>query len=197
MFTWKDPILLDQFCKLMLSAVSYRDPTTKTHSVNVRGLAIDLANELGAFTEERMQILGWCALLHDVGKISINDSVLNKSKALTDAEWSMMREHTRLGYRLISELGMWLEIPEVVLYHHENYDGTGYPDGLKGEAIPFIARIIRVVDTFESMTAYRNYRVIHEYSPAETLDMMQAHPAAYDPFLLEALVKMVEKRKTA
>jgi putative nucleotidyltransferase with HDIG domain len=195
MLTWREPTLMDQFCKLMIDAVSYRDPTTKAHSINVRGLAIDLANELGAFTEEMLQILGWAALLHDMGKLAIADTVLNKGKALTDAEWGMMRQHTNLGYRLICELGMRIEIPEVVLFHHENYDGSGYPKKLRGEDIPFLARIIRVVDTFESLTEFRSYRAIHEYSPAEALAMMQARPEPYDPFLLQGFARMIEARQ--
>lgn len=195
--SWQDPSILNPFCEAMLRAIAFRDPVTHDHSKRVGELAVMFALEINAFTEERLNILKWAALLHDVGKIFIKDSVLDKSKALNDGEWAMMRQHTRLGYQLLAPLGTWHDISAVALYHHENYDGTGYPEKIKGEDIPFMARIICVVDKFEALTAFRSYRDIHEYSQAEALDMMQAHPESYDPFLLREFVHMIERRSKA
>jgi len=189
---WRNTETLNALSELFITAVNYRDPTAREHAQRVRGLAMELAQRVTPVLPVRMAVIGWGALVHDVGKIAISDEVLNKDKALTNGEWAMMRSHAELGYRLIAPLETWPEILSAVRNHHENYDGTGYPDKLKGKRIPFIARLLRIVDTFEALTAFRNYREVHTYARADAIHVMQDQAGYYDPELFEAFVAMIK-----
>ncbi len=111
------------------------------------------------FPEDKLTALSYAALLHDIGKITINDFVLNKPTMLNEVERVMLEKHTVMGHTLISPLGLDPLIAAVILHHHENYDGTGYPSGLKGEQIPLAARIVKMVDVYDALTSNRPYRI--------------------------------------
>jgi diguanylate cyclase (GGDEF)-like protein len=142
--------------KNIVRFVDAKDPSTANHSETVSALAAAIGAELG-LDEAAVDQLALAGLLHDIGKIGIPDSLLQAPRALTPAEFETIKAHPALGYSLLEGLGI-APIDEWILHHHENWDGTGYPDKLAGEEIPLGARIIRVADAFEAMTANRPYR---------------------------------------
>jgi len=147
--------------------VDAKDSSTANHSETVSALAQVIASELG-LDENTVEQLALGGLLHDIGKIGIPDAVLQAPRVLTANEFNSIKTHPSLGYSLLEGLGI-APVDEWVLHHHENLDGSGYPDRLVGEEIPLGARIIRVADAFEAMTANRPYRTAQsaEYALAE------------------------------
>jgi diguanylate cyclase (GGDEF)-like protein len=143
--------------KNIVRFVDAKDPSTANHSETVSALAAAIGAELG-LDEATVDQLALGGLLHDIGKIGIPDSLLQAPRALTPAEFEAIKAHPALGYSLLEGLGI-APIDEWILHHHENWDGTGYPDKLAGTEIPLGARIIRVADAFEAMTANRPYRI--------------------------------------
>lgn len=138
-------------------AVDARDGYTARHSRRVCALASDLGRQL-RLGDEELSLLSAAALFHDVGKLRIPDEILLKRGSLTDAEWSVMRDHSEYGAVMVEQLGLDTRSVEAVRYHHERFDGSGYPSGLAGQEIPLAARIIHVADAFDSMTSDRVYR---------------------------------------
>lgn len=134
-----------------------KNPREESHSKRVSELceAIGLASGLSEIEVNKLRVGG---LLHDIGKIAIEQSILNKPGKLTEQEWTEIKRHPEIGYRILSSSHEMLELTEGVLSHHEKWDGTGYPKGLKGEAIPKVARIIAIADTYDAMTSERSYR---------------------------------------
>ena len=108
--------------------------------------------------EREIEELKTVGLLHDIGKIAIEESVFNKPEKLTDDEWEEIRRHPEIGYRILSTVNDMLEMAEYVLFHHEKWDGSGYPKGLKAEGIPLQSGIIAVSDAYDAMTSERSYR---------------------------------------
>jgi diguanylate cyclase (GGDEF)-like protein len=142
--------------KNIVRFVDAKDPSTGNHSETVSALAAAIGAELG-LDEHTVDQLALGGLLHDIGKIGIPDSLLQAPRALTPVEFEAIKAHPALGFSLLEGLGI-APIDDWILHHHENWDGSGYPDGLAGEDIPLGARIIRVADAFEAMTANRPYR---------------------------------------
>jgi putative nucleotidyltransferase with HDIG domain len=139
------------------ATVDARDTYTAGHSRRVRELSDAIGRELQLSVEE-LESLNQAALLHDIGKIAVPDSVLLKHGALSPSEWLLMRAHPQEGARIIEKLGYLEEVVPAIRHHHERVDGQGYPDGLTGEAIPLAARIIHVADALDAMTTQRVYR---------------------------------------
>jgi diguanylate cyclase (GGDEF)-like protein len=153
--------------KNIVRFVDAKDPSTANHSETVSALAAAIGAEMG-LDENMVDQLALAGLLHDIGKIGIPDSLLQAPRALTAVEFETIKAHPALGFSLLEGLGI-APIDEWILHHHENWDGTGYPDRLAGDEIPLGARIIRVADAFEAMTANRPYRAAQsvEYALAE------------------------------
>jgi putative nucleotidyltransferase with HDIG domain len=130
------------------------------------------------------------AFLHDVGKTEVPAEVLNKPGKLTADEWEMMRSHTTAGDAIVAGLDFPWDIRPIVRNHHERYDGSGYPDGLCGEDIPFAARVLCVADIYDALTTTRSYRPA--YTPAEALDVMRAEAGSVlDPKLFELFASVI------
>lgn len=141
----------------LAAALEARDPDTRDHTNRMHDLADALAQALELSPRDRRAVkLG--AVLHDIGKIGIPDSILRKPGPLTQEEWDVMRMHPVIGERMISDIGSLKVVLPAVRHHHERWDGRGYPDGLRDEAIPVPARIIAVCDAFDAMTSNRPYR---------------------------------------
>ena len=136
--------------------IDAKDHYTAGHSERVTRYVVAICEEM-EMAEEAMENLKDISLLHDIGKISISESILNKPERLTDEEMEKMKKHPQAGYDIVKQM-TFLKIPEVIKYHHEQYDGSGYPEGLSAEAIPLGARIIAVADAFDAMTTTRPYR---------------------------------------
>lgn len=134
-----------------------RDPYTSGHSARVEEYAIKLAKAYG-LSEKKIENIKTAAILHDIGKIGIKDSILNKTDKLTQDEFAEIMAHPGIGADIIKKLDIFREITPIIRYHHERYDGTGYPEGLKGDEIPLEACILAIADAFDAMTSDRPYR---------------------------------------
>jgi putative nucleotidyltransferase with HDIG domain len=143
--------------RALTSAIDAKDPYTCGHSDRVARVAVRLAEELGCSRKE-VETIYLSGLLHDVGKIGIDDNVLRKPGKLTEAEYEHIKTHAEIGYKILSGIKQLDEVLPVVLHHHEQWDGKGYPTGLAGDAIPLLARIVAVADSFDAMTSDRPYR---------------------------------------
>ncbi|HEX7102929.1 MAG TPA: HD-GYP domain-containing protein, partial [Nitrolancea sp.] len=141
----------------LVEAVEAKDPYTRGHTQRVAELAVLIGQDIG-LSGERLKTLNQAAMLHDIGKISVPDSILNKPGRLTAEEFEFVKEHPVRGHRIIQNVRSLQQEVAGVRHHHERLDGTGYPDGLKGDAIPLDARIIAVADVFDALTSARPYR---------------------------------------
>jgi len=139
------------------ATVDAKDEYTAGHSKRVQRIAVTLAEEMG-LEQAQIDIVRQAALLHDIGKIGVEDAVLLKRGELTEAEWTVMRSHPELGARIIEKAGFLSDVVPGIRHHHERPDGRGYPDGLLGDEIPLAARIIHVADALDAMTTERFYR---------------------------------------
>ena len=177
--------------RTLVNAVDQKDAYTSGHSNRVGYYATLLAREMG-FDCEQLRVLEWSALLHDVGKIGIREAVLNKPGKLTDEEFEHIKEHPLRGYEVVRENPHMREAVDGVLYHHERFDGRGYPKGLKGEAIPLQARVIQIADIFDALTTTRSYR--GAYSWREALDILKKESGTVvDPSLCATFVGILER----
>ncbi len=147
------------------ATVDARDAYTAGHSRRVQQLALAIGRELG-LSQAELDLLGHAALFHDIGKLAIPDAILLKPASLTEEEWELMQRHADEGARIIDRLGFLNDAVPAIRHHHERFDGTGYPDGLKGEEIPLGARIIHVADALDSMLTTRIYRAARPASEA-------------------------------
>lgn len=151
-----EEIVLDQLVTSLAKAIGSKDSYTLGHSTRVQMYALAIGKELN-LSQEDMFTLRYGALLHDIGKIHIPSSVLNKTTRLTLDEWSELKNHAIEGARIMAGLQKLSGVRDIILCHHEKYDGTGYPNGLRGEEIPFLAAIVNVADSFDAMTTTRSY----------------------------------------
>lgn len=141
----------------IVSALDAKDPYTAGHSQRVSDMALALSEFL-KLDKDEIEKIHIAAHLHDIGKIGIPDSVLNKPENLSEEEWAAMKKHPRIGADILSKSRHLKELKDIVLYHHERFDGKGYPEGLKGDEIPLGARIIAICDSIDAMTSDRGYR---------------------------------------
>jgi putative nucleotidyltransferase with HDIG domain len=170
----------------LVKALDAREKEVGSHSERVMNFSALLAGKLGIRGVELEQ-LAKGALLHDIGKIGITDNILLKPGKLDDSEWVDMRKHPQIGYAILSEIAFLKGPAEIILSHHERYDGGGYPKGLKGEQIPIGSRIFALVDTLDAMTSDRPYRKALRFeavcSEVRNFRGTQFEPALADLFL--------------
>jgi putative two-component system response regulator len=184
---------LDSAEEMMFSiarAVEARDEGTGDHCDRLSLLAAQLGERIG-LDAEAVKALRRAGYLHDIGKIGIPDAVLLKPGKLTDEEWVVMRSHVEIGVRICSPLRTFRSVLPIIRNHHERRDGTGYPDHLKGEEIPLVARVFQVVDVFDALTNDRPYR--KALSAAEALEVMQGETTRgwWDPTIVDTFAAMV------
>lgn len=172
--------------------IGLRDPHGEAHSSNVSEYSGALAREM-KLTSSQIENLDLAARIHDIGKIAINEFVINKPGRFTEAEYLMVQHHTDLGSKLVELLDLDPSIASIVLYHHENFDGSGYPHRIKGEEIPLEARILRITDTYDALISNRGYRPA--YSKKKSLVIMEKDSHMFDPQLLELFFRMHRNRK--
>ncbi len=165
-----------------------RDHYTNGHSARVAKYTAWLAEKLGKSKDE-VDRMYHIALLHDVGKISIPDAVLNKPERLTDEEFELMRSHAERGYEVLKGMDIDQDMALGAGYHHERYDGKGYPRGLKGEEIPEVARIIGVADTFDAMYSTRPYRKRMELSTVVN-EIQRCSGTQFSPEVVDAFMAL-------
>lgn len=181
----------DNTLSAMMIALDYRDNETQGHSLRVIRFTERLALELGVVEPELTDIRRG-AMLHDVGKIGIPDAILRKPGKLDAHEWEVMIQHPELGYEMLKGIP-FLHIPaQIVLSHQERFDGTGYPQGLRGDQIPLGARIFAVADCFDAMTSDRPYRKALGYDRTRQ-ELIDCSGTQFDPSVVEAFLRIPER----
>ena len=173
--------------------VNARDPYTALHSERVSEYSCLIAKKMG-WDEEKVKKLRTMALLHDVGKVGVPDSILNKSGPLDDEEYEVLKSHTTIGGRILKNLSCIPGIETGALYHHEHYDGTGYPSGLIGAQIPVEARIIAVADSFDAMHSDRIYRKRLEL-PEIRQEFVNKSGIQFDPGVVDCFLELLDEGK--
>lgn len=184
--------MFDEFItEVLLNALELRDRGTAGHSQRVAELALRLGHVLG-LPDQEMGLLRMGALLHDIGKIGVPDSILYKPGSLNDKEWVVMRQHTSYGAEIIRPIPEVRDVLSIVLYHHEKWDGTGYPHRLTGENIPVLARVCAVAEVLDSLMSDQAYRPA--WPKAQVLRWMEQESGkAFDPAIVEALFTLLER----
>jgi len=176
--------------KSLVSAIEAKDFYTKGHSEKVTKFALDIAEAIGISDEER-QMLTYCGRLHDIGKIGIPDSILNKPGPLTPEERKEIQLHPLKSVEILSDLKFLEKGIPIIRHHHERYDGRGYPDGLKGKEIPYLARILVCADSFDAMTSDRAYKA--KKSIKEALCEIEENRASqFDPEISDIFIGVIE-----
>jgi putative nucleotidyltransferase with HDIG domain len=170
----------------LATTIDAKDPYTRGHSQRVMKFALMAGNSLSLSMEE-METLEYASILHDIGKISVDSHILNNPEDLTRSEWNIIREHPAIGANMLKVIPFLERTSELVLHHHERYDGKGYPDGLEGDDIPMGARLIAVADAFDTMTTDRSYRsalsVEESFGELQNCAGTQFCPVAVDAFV--------------
>jgi len=174
-------------------AIDAKSRWTAGHSERVTKIALKIAGVLGISSKE-LDVLHRGGLLHDIGKIGIPAEILDKTGKLNDKEEALIREHVRLGARILEPIAAFAEIMPVVLQHHEHFDGTGYPNGLSGDAIHLVARIFAVADAFDALTSHRPYK--HAVDRKEAIEIIKQEAGSqFDPQIVQAFVEVIKEEE--
>jgi len=185
----RQTLLKDQTLELAAQVLDARDRYTESHSIRVAEMAGNLGERL-ELGDREVELIRTAAALHDLGKIGVRDDILNKPGPLTEEEWEIMRRHPDIGADMIAQHSALAEVAPLVRHHHERWDGSGYPAGLKGDVIPFGARILSVADSFDTITGARLYRR-SLMTPIEGVeDISRRANQWYDPNVVDALRDM-------
>ncbi|MCF6148588.1 MAG: response regulator [Candidatus Kuenenia sp.] len=175
----------------LLHAIDAKDSYTAGHSKRVSFLIAFISERLGMNTLQ-IETLRYGAFLHDIGKIGISDYVLTKPGPLTDEEFEMIKRHPDIGYKILEPINFLKDSLSIVRHHHEWYSGNGYPDGLKGDEIPFEAMILSVVDAYDALTTDRQYR--KKYSHKKALEIISSKiNVQYAPTITEKILNIIDK----
>ncbi|MBO6137259.1 MAG: response regulator [Lachnospiraceae bacterium] len=182
-----------QIIQALSGAVDAKDTYTNGHSTRVAEYAKEIARRLGLSEQEQdnIYIMG---LLHDVGKIGVSDSIINKPAKLTEEEYEEIKNHPVLGARILKNISEFPGLVTGARWHHERYDGKGYPDGLKGEDIPAEARIIAVADAYDAMTSRRSYRDVLPQEKVR-LEIAGGRGTQFDPEYADIILAMIDEDK--
>lgn len=190
---------LDKLNRLYLStvetlatAIDAKDEVTHGHVRRVQSAALALARQLGVSDAQALQAIEAAALLHDTGKIAVPEHILNKPGRLTPAEFEKMKLHAPIGAQILSSIDFPYPVVPIVRHHHENWDGTGYPDGLRGSEIPLGARILSVVDCFDALTSDRPYRGRMTDEDALRI-ILERRGTMYDPLVVDTFVRCYQR----
>ena len=165
--------------------------TKKEHAERTKQLALKLGKKLG-LDPKKLKKLTTLSSLHDVGKVVISEKILRKDQELTDEEWREMKKHPEYGYRVVKAMKNHSHVADEILSHHERWDGTGYPKGLKGEEIPLLSRIISIVDSYDVMTHKRDYN--EPMNKEEAIkEIKQCSGTQFDPNLTEKFIQIISE----
>lgn len=175
----------------IVNTIDAKDEYTKGHSQRVSAYSAELAAELG-MNEEDVERIRYIGLLHDIGKIGVPDAILNKPGRLNNAEFSLMKLHTVVGGEILKDINSMDDLDVGAKYHHERYDGKGYPEGLKGGEIPPVARIIGIADAYDAMTSHRIYRK-RLSDEAVREEIARCSGTQFDPQFAEAFIRLLDQ----
>lgn len=182
-------------CSLGLSVES-RDPYTEGHCERLSRYATDLGRYMG-LDEESIVALKRGGFLHDLGKVAIPDKVLKKGSNLTPAERKIMQQHPVIGERICKPLKSLRKVLPIIRHHHEHWDGSGYPDGLAGEDIPLLARVLQVVDVYDALRTARPYKTALSHDAAIEVMQQEADRGLWDANIVRAFISMTNRREVA
>ena len=192
LYTRMRKIYLDTI-RTLAATIDAKDPYTHGHSERVSQLAVQLAKKLD-FAETEIEYLEYAAILHDIGKIGIEDRILGKKDRLTDEEYDKIKEHPVIGASIIGSIEFLQKCSQTVLHHHERYNGGGYPHGLKGEEIPRTARLLAVVDAYDAMNSDRPYR--KKLSENDILKEIERESGKqFDPAIARTFISLIKEKK--
>ncbi len=178
--------------RALANSIDAKDPYTRGHSMRVTEYAQMLGKDLG-LEENELNLLSFGSTLHDIGKIGIREEILTKKTQLTDSERKLMQQHPVLGEKIIEPVDFLQPVRPLIRHHHEWVDGSGYPDGLKGDQIPLGARIIATVDTYDAVTSKRPYQeAVTKHQAIEILNKLR--DTQLDPIVCDAMVRIVKTR---
>ncbi len=175
----------------LVSALDYRDHYTKGHSGRVGDMALILS-EMMALDLKTRELVHIAGHLHDIGKIGIADQVLLKEGKLSEIEWAMMKTHPKIGFEIVQNSSSLLEVGQIILQHHERWDGKGYPSGLKGDEIHLAARLITLCDTIDAMSSNRPYRKRFDWAFIRS-EVKSCIGSQFDPVLLPYIDPLIDK----
>lgn len=173
------------------ATIDAKDPYTRGHSTRVAAFATALARELG-WSARKTELLQYVAMVHDLGKVAIPESILNKEGELTSGEYARMKEHSLIGFNIIKDIKFLASGADIIKHHHERWDGTGYPDGLAGELIPEGARILAVADTFDAMISDRSYRKALGLISA-VREIKEGAGTQFDPLMADTFIRIIPR----
>lgn len=179
--------------RTLISVINAKDRYTYAHTDRVVIYCELMGNQLGLSDNDK-KLLRYSAYLHDIGKIQISKDILNKREKLTDEEWNIMKTHPECGVDIIRTVPALNDVCPLILHHHERFDGTGYPNSLKGEEIPFLVRILSVCDSFDAMTSNRPYSKRKNYSEA-IQELEENSSTQFDPEVVKEFIKMLHENK--
>jgi putative nucleotidyltransferase with HDIG domain len=183
--------ILMKAIKSLIAAMEAKDISTSGHSMRVVNYAMMMANCL-KLDEEARFILQLSAALHDIGKIGISDDILKKDSTLHEAEYDLVKSHPIIGSNIVGSIDELYEVARIIKHHHERYDGSGYPDGLKADEIPLYSRILAIVDTYEVLVSDRIYRP--RLGKDEALNELRINSGTqFDPHLVELFIREIKK----
>ncbi|MBO4457925.1 MAG: HD-GYP domain-containing protein [Butyrivibrio sp.] len=189
----RDNVIINDSMNTFISFIDAKDPYTNGHSIRVAKYSRRIAEELG-FGKEDLERIYYVALLHDCGKIGIPDNILAKPEKLTDEEFEIIKSHTVRGGAILSNFKSLKNVGEGALYHHERYDGKGYPEGKAGTDIPFIARIICVADSYDAMNSDRVYR--KKLSKQRIVEEIRnGKGKQFDPTIADIMLNLIKHNK--
>ena len=177
----------------LAKALEARDDNTSSHSLNVTRYSMLLGEHLGL--EEELRSLSQGALLHDLGKIGIPDDILKKPGNLDESEFEIIKKHPTLTSEILDSLETSEQFAAIARSHHERWDGEGYPDGLNGENIPLLARIVAIADAWDAMTSNRVYRDAMSENIALAIFEREKDMGQWDPYLVEKFIKLMRQGK--
>lgn len=174
----------------IIKILSLHNEYTKKHSMNVANIASRIAEELG-LNKNEIDLVNWTGLVHDIGKILIPEDILDKKSKLADEEWEIIKKHSVWGYETLIENKNLKEVAKNVLYHHERWDGKGYPKGISGEEIPLVSRIIAVADTYDAITNKRPYREVLS-KEAAVKEIVNNSGTQFDPAIVKTFLDNID-----
>jgi len=176
----------------LIAALEAKDSYTSGHSMRVARHARRVGEELG-FSDDQLFTLELAALLHDIGKIGMPDDILKKTSSLEEMEYNTAKEHPIVGSNIVGKIGELREVSAIIRHHHERFDGKGYPDGLAGDAIPRFARILAIVDAYESIVSARSYHAPR--STEQALQELKKYSGTqFDPELTDLFIRMMRSK---
>jgi len=191
---YESPSMRGKAIKAIINTLHEKNKREEHHSHRVSALCKNMGEALG-LPEREIEELKSVGLFHDIGKIAVDENVLNKPSKLTDDEWKEIKRHPEIGYRLLNTVNDMSDVANYVLHHHERWDGKGYPKGFKGDEIPFVSRIVTIVDAYDAMTSERSYR--SALSETFVIEELQKNAGVqFDPELVNVFIDKVLDKST-